>query len=360
MSITKTFRLSDLKYLMAYSGPLIAFFGIYIGGYWIYSNPFYVFVILPLLESLLTRLGYDITEEEEEEEEGLVHWIFDIMLYLNFPITLLILYLSINTIIYTDFSTIEFVGLIITTGIVLSSHGINVAHELCHRKNVLEKSLGKIMLMQSLFMHFYLEHNFGHHLRVATKEDPVTAKYNEPLYLYWITTPIREIISAIEIQKNLLNRTKSSFFSIKNDLLFYLVIQSIYLFLITYFFGFYVLLFVLLSAFTSILLFESINYIQHYGLLREQNSLGRYERVRLIHSWNSNHIIGRIVLYELTRHSDHHYKTTKKYQNLISFEEAPKLPYGYPTSILLAMVPWLWFKIMNPRIPKSMIMQLKN
>ena len=149
MSITKTFRLSDLKYLMAYSGPLIAFFGIYIGGYWIYSNPFYVFVILPLLESLLTRLGYDITEEEEEEEEDLVHWIFDIMLYLNFPITLLILYLSINTIIYTDFSTIEFVGLIITTGIVLSSHGINVAHELCHRENSFEKSLGKLMLLPS-------------------------------------------------------------------------------------------------------------------------------------------------------------------------------------------------------------------
>ena len=101
----------------------------------------------------------------------------------------------------------------------------------------LEKSLGKVMLIPSLFMHFYLEHNFGHHLNVATKEDPVTAKYNEPLYLYWITTPIKEIISAIKIQKNLLNRTKSSFFSIKNDLLFYIIIQSLYLFLITYFFG---------------------------------------------------------------------------------------------------------------------------
>ena len=95
-------------------------------------------------------------------------------------------------------------------------------------------------------------------------------------------------------------------------------------------------------------------------MLREKNSSGRYERVRLIHSWNSNHVIGRIVLYELTRHSDHHYKTTKKYQNLVSFEEAPQLPDGYPTSILLAMVPWLWFKIMNPRIPKNMIMQLNN
>tara|TARA_B100001123_G_scaffold2643_1_gene3564 strand:- start:6068 stop:7144 length:1077 start_codon:yes stop_codon:yes gene_type:complete len=358
MSITETFRLSDLKYLMAYTGPLIAFLGISNGGYWIYSALFYLFVIIPLLELLLTKLGYDTIEEVRENER--VHWIFDLMLYLNFLIIMLTLYLSINAVIYTDLSTIEFVGLVLTTGVILSSNGINVAHELCHRENVLEKSLGKVMLIPSLFMHFYLEHNFGHHLNVATKEDPVTAKYNEPLYLYWITTPIKEIISAIKIQKNLLNRTKSSFFSIKNDLLFYIIIQSLYLFLITYFFGYYVLLFVLLSALASILFFESVNYIEHYGLLREKNSSGRYERVRLIHSWNSNHVIGRIVLYELTRHSDHHYKTTKKYQNLVSFEEAPQLPYGYPTSILLAMVPWLWFKIMNPRIPKNMIMQLNN
>ena len=325
MSITETFRLSDLKYLMAYTGPLIAFLGISNGGYWIYSALFYLFVIIPLLELLLTKLGYDTIEEVRENER--VHWIFDLMLYLNFLIIMLTLYLSINAVIYTDLSTIEFVGLVLTTGVILSSNGINVAHELCHRENVLEKSLGKVMLIPSLFMHFYLEHNFGHHLNVATKEDPVTAKYNEPLYLYWITTPIKEIISAIKIQKNLLNRTKSSFFSIKNDLLFYIIIQSLYLFLITYFFGYYVLLFVLLSALASILFFESVNYIEHYGLLREKNSSGRYERVRLIHSWNSNHVIGRIVLYELTRHSDHHYKTTKKYQNLVSFEEAPQLPF---------------------------------
>ena len=341
MSITETFRLSDLKYLMAYTGPLIAFLGISNGGYWIYSALFYLFVIIPLLELLLTKLGYDTIEEVRENER--VHWIFDLMLYLNFPIIMLTLYLSINAVIYTDLSTIEFVGLVLTTGVILSSNGINVAHELCHRENVLEKSLGKVMLIPSLFMHFYLEHNFGHHLNVATKEDPVTAKYNEPLYLYWITTPIKEIISAIKIQKNLLNRTKSSFFSIKNDLLFYIIIQSLYLFLITYFFGYYVLLFVLLSALASILFFESVNYIEHYGLLREKNSSGRYERVRLIHSWNSNHVIGRIVLYELTRHSDHHYKTTKKYQNLVSFEEAPEIRPQPIIAIYFFFIYYLFF-----------------
>ncbi len=358
MSIIKTFRLSDLKYLMAYSIPLTALIGISLKGMWVFITPFYIFVMLPLLELVSTRLGYDTIEEDETK--NLVHWIFDLMLYLNLPIILGILYYSLSTVLYTNCTTVEFIGLFLTTGIVLSSNGINVAHELCHRENSFEKSLGKLMLLPSLFMHFYIEHNFGHHLNVATKEDPVTAKYNQPLYLFWITSPIREIISAINIQKDILNRSKSTFFSFKNDLLWYFIFQLSYMILLTTYFGTNGLIFCLLSAMVSTLLFESVNYIEHYGLLREKTSSGRYERVRSIHSWNSDHALGRIVLYELTRHSDHHYKSTKKYQNLISFDEAPQLPYGYPTSILLAMVPWLWFKIVNPRIPKSMIMQSNN
>ena len=358
MSITKTFRLSDLKYLMAYSIPLTALIGISLKGMWVFITPFYIFVILPLLELVSARLGYDTIEEDKTK--NLVHWIFDLMLYLNLPIILGILYYSLSTVLYTNCTTVEFIGLFLTTGIVLSSNGINVAHELCHRENSFEKSLGKLMLLPSLFMHFYIEHNFGHHLNVATKEDPVTAKYNQPLYLFWITSPIREIISAINIQKDILNRSKSTFFSFKNDLLWYFIFQLSYMILLTTYFGTNGLIFCLLSAIASILLFESVNYSEHYGLLREKTSSGRYERVRSIHSWNSDHALGRIVLYELTRHSDHHYKSTKKYQNLISFDEAPQLPYGYPTSILLAMVPWLWFKIVNPRIPKSMIMQSNN
>ena len=101
-------------------------------------------------------------------------------------------------------------------------------------------------------------------------------------------------------------------------------------------------------------MFESVNYIEHYGLLRKKLSSGRYERVQERHSWNSNHIFGRIVLYELTRHSDHHRIAETEYQNLKSINNSPQLPFGYPTSILLAFVPILWFKIMNPRVPKDM------
>ena len=105
----------------------------------------------------------------------------------------------------------------------------------------------------------------------------------------------------------------------------------------------------------AFLFLECINYIEHYGLRRFKNESGRYERVQSFHSWNSNHSIGRIVLYELTRHSDHHRSSTIEYQNLKSIDNSPQLPFGYPTSILISFIPVLWFKIMNPRIPKEMI-----
>ena len=114
-------------------------------------------------------------------------------------------------------------------------------------------------------------------------------------------------------------------------------------------------LFVLCAAITGFLLLETVNYIEHYGLLRGKTKSGRYERVKEIHSWNSNHVVGRIILYELTRHSDHHYKTSKKYQVLECHKESPQMPFGYPTSMVLALIPPLWFRIMNKRVPREMI-----
>jgi len=138
-------------------------------------------------------------------------------------------------------------------------------------------------------------------------------------------------------------------------MLWYVIFQCIYLALIVVFFGKTVLLFAVFAGIAGFVLLETVNYIEHYGLLRFKTKSGRYERVREMHSWNSNHIIGRIVLYELTRHSDHHYKSSKKYQILDCHDQSPQMPYGYPTSMVLSLIPPLWFAIMNKRVPKKMI-----
>ncbi len=205
-------------------------------------------------------------------------------------------------------------------------------------------------------MHFYIEHNFGHHLHAATPEDPATARYNQTVYSFWFTSIFRQYVKAWRIQKKLLDNNNQPFFSLKNDMLWYVIFQIGYLFAVHFFFGNIGLLFAFASAIIGILLLESVNYIEHYGLMRLKTKSGRYERVKEIHSWNSNHVIGRIVLYELTRHSDHHFKSSKKYQVLDCHDDSPQMPFGYPTSVVLAMVPPLWFSIMNKRVPKEMIL----
>lgn len=203
-------------------------------------------------------------------------------------------------------------------------------------------------------MHFYIEHNFGHHAHAATKEDPATAQYNQSLYSFWMTSTIRQYINSWKIQRKLLKSDNKLFLSFKNDMLFYTIFQLSYAGLVFLYFGGLGLGFVLGSGVIGFLLLETVNYIEHYGLKRYKMPSGRYERVRECHSWNSNHVVGRIVLYELTRHSDHHYKSSKKYQTLDYHDISPQMPYGYPTSMVLSFIPPLWFDIMNKRIPKEM------
>lgn len=345
--------MKDLKYLAAFTTPLVAAITLNLDGFYTFTTLVYAFGIIPLLELIFPQDSKNLTPEAVEKKSK--NSFFDWLLYLNIPIVFSLLIITLIRITSGNYETYEIIGLITSTGIVLGANGINVAHELGHRQTTYEQFMAKILLWPSLYMHFFVEHNFGHHLHAATKEDPATARYNQPLYSFWITSVFRQYFNAWRIQMNLLKRGNIAFFSFKNNMLWFFILQLSYLFVVFYFFSFLGLLFVLGSAVMSFLLLETINYIEHYGLQRKKLPSGRYERVREIHSWNSNHIIGRIVLYELTRHSDHHYKASKKYQLLDCHEESPQMPYGYPTSMVMALIPPLWFAVMNKRIPSDMI-----
>ena len=128
------------------------------------------------------------------------------------------------------------------------------------------------------------------------------------------------------------------------------VIQVLFAGVILFFFGWMITLYYLYAAFIGIILLETVNYIEHYGLQRKQFAEGKFERAMPQHSWNSNHILGRLMLFELSRHSDHHYLASKKYQLLQHHDDAPQLPTGYPGSMILSLVPPVWFYLMNPRI----------
>lgn len=345
--------MKDLKYLAALSIPLSAVIGLHFKGVWCFLTPVYSFVIIPILEMLLPEDNKNYSESELEEKK--VNKLFDWMLYLNLPIVYSLLIWALVTVTSLSLETYEFIGLVLSMGMVLGTNGINVAHELGHRQSTNERFIGKALLLPALYMHFYIEHNYGHHLNAATKEDPATARYNQHVYSFWLTSTTRQYIGAWKIQMKLLKNANNAFLSVKNDMFWYVILQLAYLLIVFLVFGKTGLLFAITAGITGFLLLETVNYIEHYGLLRLKTDSGRYERVKENHSWNSNHVVGRIVLYELTRHSDHHYKSSKKYQLLECHEESPQMPFGYPTSMVLALLPPLWFKIMNKRVPANMI-----
>jgi alkane 1-monooxygenase len=201
-----------------------------------------------------------------------------------------------------------------------------------------------------LYLHFFIEHNKGHHKRVATPEDPSSARYGEGVYAFYLRSIIDSYRSAWHIANRDAARKGSAAVSWQNEMVRFHMAQTLFIAAIFFVFsGMTTLLFVA-AALQGILLLETVNYIEHYGLQRQPVAEGRYERALPVHSWNSDHVIGRVMLFELSRHSDHHYLASRKYQVLRHHDEAPQMPTGYPGMMLLATVPPIWFWVMNKRV----------
>lgn len=343
-------RARDLKYLAAYIIPVLVFLGLTIGGIWVYSTIVFAFGMVPILESLLEKRKDNFTKVEKLDR--LSNIFFDVLLYLNVPIVLGAVFLFARFSTAGDYSGPAMLGMIVSMGILLAANGINVAHELGHRNSVMEQKMAHLLLLPSFYMHFFIEHNRGHHKNVATPEDPSSARFNEGLYAFWWRAVRMGYVHAWQLENERLKALGRPVFSVRNQMVRFTCYQLLYLLSLFTFFGGLVAMQLLLIGIISFLFLESINYVEHYGLSRAKTGSGSYERVDSRHSWNSNHEMGRIVLYELTRHSDHHYKASKKYQILEHHDNSPQLPYGYPSSILLSFIPGLWKSIMNKEVEK--------
>lgn len=338
----------DLKYLLAYLLPLSGFAGLYLGGWWSFGSIYVAFVLLPLLEFLLPTRTDTHAPEEEETRSGLRF--FDYLLYFNLPLLYgAIVYLLIN-VTTRQLAGYEITGMILNVGLLIGTIGINVGHELGHRNNNWEQWIAQVLLLSGLYMHFFIEHNRGHHRHVATPLDPATSRRNQTIYGFWLRSVALSWWNAWTLEAERLRRENKPALSLENQMLRFQIIQVVYLTAIFLVFGFTGLWVAVAAAVFGFLMLETVNYIEHYGLVRRQNQAGRYEPVLPIHSWNSNHEMGRIFLYELTRHSDHHYRATRKYQILRVFEESPQLPSGYPACMILSLFPPVWFAVMNPRV----------
>lgn len=339
--------MKDAKYLAAYLLPLSAALALYWQGGWSWATVLLAFVILPVVEIFTPESEENVPAELESSRSNCR--VFDLLLYLNVPIVFGLLYWYLQ-VIGSASAYAETLGLTLSMGIIIAANGINVAHELGHRSAKAEQFLSKLLLLPALYQHFFIEHNRGHHKNVATDQDPASARLGENVFAFWPRSVVGGWLSAWAIEKERLVRNGRSPWSWQNEMLRFTVLQLLWLGAIRWAFGWTGFIAAAAVAVVGFLLLETINYVEHYGLRRRMLPSGRPEPVGPEHSWNSNHELGRIFLYELTRHSDHHFKATRKYQILRHMDESPQLPYGYPTSILLSLAPPVWFAIMHRRI----------
>lgn len=338
------------RYLLAYSMPMTVVVSFTQTGWLTFLPLIYGFGVIPVIDQLVGPRTNGWNESERTSAAN--NRLYDAVIYLAVPVQWGMLIWFCKVMHTETHTTTDLVGRITAMGMMCGVLGINVAHELGHRTKRYERIMAKSLLLSSLYLHFYIEHNKGHHRNVGTAADGATARKNEWIYAYWLRTIVRSFLSAWEIQSKELKRKKLSFFSLKNEMLWMLVAQISFVAVLYWMVGAHVTLYFLVAAAMGILLLETVNYIEHYGLYRVKVNEFRYEDVEAQHSWNADHVWGRLVLFELTRHSDHHWEPSKHYQMLDSMEGASQLPAGYPAMMLLSLCPPLWFRVMNRRLPK--------
>jgi alkane 1-monooxygenase len=313
--------------------------------YWL--GPVIVYGLIPVADRLIGK-------DSDNPPDSAIKWLeqdryYRWCTYMYLPLQYAGLVLACALWANGGLSFLEQLGLAVTVAMV-AGIGINTAHELGHKRASAERWLAKIALAQTGYGHFFIEHNRGHHVRVATPEDPASSRLGESFWGFLPRTVKGSLSSAIELERERLDRTGDGFWTLKNDVLNAWLMTVVLFGGLTAAFGPEVLPWLLLQAVIGFSLLEVVNYLEHYGLMRRKREDGRYERCAPEHSWNSNNIASNVFLYHLQRHSDHHANPIRRYQALRHYDEAPELPSGYATMIVLAYVPPLWRRVMDPRV----------
>ena len=336
--------MGKLKYIASYLIPLLAILTFYVTGLYAYIGLIFLYIGIPIIEYLIPPNTYNLERAEKEltkEDLG-----FDLVLYVLVILQLVVIYLFCIKINDANLALSDIIARTAMLGTVLGSIGINVGHELGHKTNhVIKQIFAQVILTTSFQNHFITYHNGGHHKDVGTPKDLSSAREGDNFYLFAVRSQIGGYFKTWGLESGKLQALGKSPWL--NPMIIYSLLPIILTGAIFFFAGQLAAVCYVIGAMYGISILESQNYYSHYGLRRKQLDNGRYERVKPHHSWNSDHILGRIMLFELTRHSDHHHMGAKEYQILDSKSDSPKLPFGYPAMQLLAYFPFLFKPIMK-------------
>ena len=340
--------MAPARYLAIYALVALGPVGLLLGGWWTLLLPLTAFGLVPLGEAFVS--GTTANLDGPAERAVLQNRWYDRMIYGLVPVQwggVLLLLALVGTGRLVGW---EVLGGALAVGTMCGALGINLGHELGHRRGKGDRRLAKAMLLSTHYMHFFIEHNRGHHATVSTPDDPASAEKGEVVYAFWFKSVIGGWKHAWQLEDRRLAARKLGRWTWENEMLRFSVVQATALLLAAAIFGPLAAAAWLLASLMGILLLETINYVEHYGLRRGRREDGRWERVRPTHSWNSNHPLSRLLLFELSRHSDHHAHPARHFSVLRHFDEAPQLPTGYSGMVLLALLPPVYFRLMNPRV----------
>jgi alkane 1-monooxygenase len=338
--------LRRLGFVMPLLLPLVLLLGWRLGGAWNFLTVGYAFVFAPFADHVA---GVD-TGPSAPPRGTARGWdlFFDALLYAWLPIQLALLAFAVR-VVGTVGLTAQ-IGLTVSVGLVTGGVGIVVAHELGHRQGRLARWVAGMLLLSVGYLHFYIEHNQGHHARVATDADPATARAGESFWHFLPRTVVQGFASAWHIETRRLAAAGRAVFGWRNRMLWALAVPLAVTVLLGLWYGAAAAtLFVAQSA-VAVNLLETVNYIEHYGLVRRRGADGRHEQVGVQHSWNSSQRFSNWLTFNLQRHSHHHVQVTRRYQELEHAPAAPQLPSGYSAMLIVAMLPPLWRRLMDPRL----------
>ena len=312
-----------------------------------FAGPVFILLIIPLLDWVFgtDRSNPPDWAVEQLAEDRFYRW----CTFLFLPLQYAGLVFACWVVTTRGLSLVDQFGYALTVGTV-AGVAINTAHELGHKSVKTERRLAKLALAQSGYGHFYVEHNRGHHNRVATPEDPASSRLGETFWEFLPRTVVGSARSAWELESRRLKAQGKKVWSTDNDVLTAWAMTVVLFAGLTAAFGVKILPFLVVQAVFGFSLLEVVNYLEHYGLMRQKDANGRYERCQPEHSWNSNHVASNVILYQLERHSDHHAHPTRRYQALRHFNDAPQLPSGYGLMLGLAYLPPVWRRVMDHRV----------
>jgi len=311
---------------------------------------FVIFVFIPLMDWLFGRETNNPSEEQEKPEYADSKWFFWLPLT-SVPAQLaLLIWSSWLFVSYDQFSLLGKCGFVLSVGACGGVHAINIAHELIHKTTKLETWCGGLLLAMVSYAGFKVEHVRGHHVHVSTPMDASSARYDQSVYPFLKQAFVENFKNAWRLEAKRLHSRQLPALHWRNELIWWYSISALLMIGLGLAFGPLAALFFVLQSFFASAELEVVNYIEHYGLHRRKTPDGRYERVTPEHSWNSAHLVTNMFLFQLQRHSDHHAFPRRRYQMLRHFDNSPQLPAGYATMVVLALIPPLWKRVMNPRV----------